>query len=190
MPDDVHAPTPIPAQDDKYSRLIFHDLTPDLARLRGEGGTAFIPHSVKIGLAGVYGKAQCPHFKYPSLTPRPHPRTEFRDQPYIEAVHFSNKSCPFSTDPFAASFTTTDNSRSEVSFFVDSELPECALPAPGKAFTFLNLNRQCARTVVGGEHVIGLSFEPRCVVVTLATRSRRELLDQLLVARRMLDDPL
>jgi hypothetical protein len=42
--------------DDKYSRLIFHDLTPELARLRGEGGTAFIPHSVKIGLAGVYGE--------------------------------------------------------------------------------------------------------------------------------------
>jgi len=116
--------------------------------------------------------------------------TEYRDEPYIEAIHFSNKSCRFVADPFKASFTTTNNSHSEVSFFVDSELPECALPAPGKAFTFLNLNEQCARSVVGGEHVIGLSFEPRCVVVTLATRSRRELFDQLLAAGRMLDDPL
>jgi hypothetical protein len=120
----------------------------------------------------------------------PTPRAGFRDQPYIEAVHFSNKSCPFIADPFAASFTTTNDSRSEVSFFVDSELPECALPAPEKAFTFLNLNEQCARSVVGGENVIGLTFEPRCVVVTIATRSRRELFDQLLAAGRMLDDPL
>lgn len=200
---------------DKFSRLIFHDLTPELARLRGETGTAFIPHSVRIGLAGVYG---APHpaprpprppplaspnfsrFGNPNLRPRPPiptrptcphvPRTGFRDEPYIEAIHFSNKSCPFIADQRLASFTNTDNSRSEVSFSVDPTLPECALPTPGKATTFLNLNEQCARSVVAGEQVIGLQFEPRCMVVTLATESRRDLFDQLLAAGRMLDDPL
>ena len=152
---------------DKYSRLIFHDLTPELARLRGETGTAFIPHSVAIGTTGG-----------------------FRDEPYIEAIHFSNKSCPLITDQIAASFTTTNASRSEVSFFVNELTPDCALPTQGKAFTFLNLNEQCANSVVAGEHVIGLTFEPRCVVVTLATTSRRDLFDQLLAAGRPLDDPL
>ena len=153
--------------NDKYSRLIFHDLTPELARLRGETGTAFIPHSVAIGTTGG-----------------------FRDEPYIEAIHFSNKSCPLITDQIAASFTTTNASRSEVSFFVNELTPDCALPTQGKAFTFLNLNEQCANSVVAGEHVIGLTFEPRCVVVTLATTSRRDLFDQLLAAGRPLDDPL
>ena len=123
-------------------------------------------------------------------THTPHTYTGFRDEPYIEAIHFSNKSCPFIADQRLASFTNTDNSRSEVSFSVDPTLPECALPTPGKATTFLNLNEQCARSVVAGEQVIGLQFEPRCMVVTLATESRRDLFDQLLAAGRMLDDPL
>ena len=114
----------------------------------------------------------------------------FRDESYVEAIHFSNKSCPFIADPFQASFTTTDKSRSEVSFFVDSEKPDCALPAPEKAFTYLNLNEQCATSVVPGETVLGLTFEPRCMVVTLAAESRKVLFDQLLAAGRSLDDPL
>jgi len=56
-------------QDDKFSRLIFKDLVPELGRLRAEG-TAFIPHSVRIGLAY---------------------EGSFRDAPYIEQVIFSNK---------------------------------------------------------------------------------------------------
>jgi hypothetical protein len=77
-----------------------------------------------------------------------------------------------------------------VSFFVDSEKPECALPSPEKAFTFLNLNEQCARSVVAGETVLGLTFEPRCMVVTIAADSRKDLFDQLLAAGRPLDDPM
>jgi hypothetical protein len=115
---------------------------------------------------------------------------EFRDEPYIEAIHFSNKSCPLIADPFQASFTTTNDSRSEVSFFVDSDLPECALPSPDKAFTYLNLNEQCARSVVAGETVLGITFEPRCMVVTIAADSRKALFDQLLAAGRPLDDPM
>jgi hypothetical protein len=149
--------------------LIFYDMGGDLARLRGTTGTAFIPHSVKIGRAGPYG---------------------FRDDGYIEAIHFSAKSCIPSGEPFADSFTTTNNSFSEVSFFVNPEKPECALPTPGQAVPFLNLNENCAISVVGGEAVVGLTFEPRCMVVTLATASRRDLFDQMLAAGRPLDDKL
>ena len=158
-----------PIQNDKFSKLIFHDLVPELDRLRGETGTAFIPHSVKIDRAGFY---------------------RFLDEPYIEAIHFSNKSCALINDPFLASFTTTNTSRSEVSFFVDGDKPDCALPAPGKAVTFLNLNEGCAQSVVAGEVVLGLTFEPRCMVVTIAPNSRKDLFDQLLAAGRALDDPL
>ena len=137
--------------------------------MRGATGTAFVPHSVKIARA------------QPS---------NFLDEPYIEAIHFSNKSCVASSEPFADSFTTTNNSFSEVSFFADPDKPECALATPGKAIPFLELNEQCATSVVGGEIVIGLTFEPRCMVVTLATTSRRDLFDQLLAAGRPLDEQL
>lgn len=144
-------------------------MVPELERLRTQTGTAFVPHSVRIGRSGARG---------------------FLDEPYIEAIHFSNKSCPMLTDPFADSFTNLETSRSEVSFFVDPEKPDCALPAQEKAFTYLNLNEQCGISVVPGEAVVGLTFEPRCMVVTLATASRRQLFDELLAAGRMLDDPL
>lgn len=81
-------------------------------------------------------------------------------------------------------------SRSEVSFFVNQEKPECALPAPGHAVTFLNLNEECTHSVVPGESVIGLTFEPLCMVVTIAPDSRRDLFDQLVEAGRPLDEKL
>jgi len=152
----------------KYSRLIFKDLTDELPRLRGATGTAFIPHSIAIGLANS---------------------GSFRDESYIEAVRFTNKSCPLVQDRIE-SFTTTDISRSEVNFFVDSSKPDCALPSPGKAVTFFNLREECETSVLGGEAVLGLTFEPRCMVVTIAADSRRDLFDQLLAAGRPLDDPL
>jgi hypothetical protein len=202
-------------QDDKFSRLIFKDLVPELHRLRA-GGTAFIPHSVRIGLA--YGGL-------------------FRDAPYIEQVIFSNKvgtaieptpllllltptfarlpqSCPVSYDQFADSFSGLNTSRSQVNFFVrahraptappprpptserlaaraqvDQEKPECALPTPGEALQFVNLNEQCSRSVVEGEIVTGLTFEPRCLVLVIEPESRRALFDELMQAGRPLEEP-
>jgi hypothetical protein len=149
--------------------LIFHDLVPELPRLRA-GGTAFIPHSVRIGLgAGSYA---------------------FRDEAYVESVFFSNKSCPISYNQFEDSFTTLNTSRSEVNFFENTDKPDCALPIPNVAFTYMQLNEQCGLSVVPGENVVGLTFEPRCLIIVIAPDSRRALFDQLMAAGRPLADPI
>ena len=128
-----------------------------------------MPHSLGIGVSGPFG---------------------FADLPYIESVHFTNRSCPLNNNQIDASFTTTNSSRSEVNFFVDPEKPECALPISGSGFTFMNLNEQCGISIVPGETITGLTFEPRCLVVTIAAESRKDLFDQLLTAGRRLSDPL
>ena len=115
------------------------------------------------------------------------------DEPYIEAIHFSQKACPYLPDTFESEFNDpafSNFSRSEVSFFANQDKQDCALPTPGHAVTFLNLNEQCAETVVPMEQVIGLTFEPLCMVVTIAPDSRKDLFDQLLAAGRPLDDKL
>ena len=128
-----------------------------------------MPHSVGILRTGQYG---------------------FLDEPYIEAVHFSRRACPFLNDDFENSFSTTNLSRSEVSFFANKEKPDCALPTPNNAHTFLNLNENCAKSVIPGETTIGLTFEPLCLVVVIASSSRKELFDDLLAAGRPLAEPL
>ena len=162
-----------PIATDKFSRLIFHDLRADLPRLRKNGntnGTAFVPHSVRVlRTAGTRA---------------------FLDEPYIEAVFFSEKACPYLPDTPVSEFNDpafNNLSRSEVSFFVDETKPQCALPTPERAFTFLNLNEGCAPSVVPGETVLGLTFEPQCLVVAIATESRKDLFDQMLAAGRALD---
>lgn len=165
-----------PIAADKFSRLVFRDLTPDLARLRQNGdtnGTAFVPHSVRILRTGD--------------------SRAFLDEPYIEAIHFSQKACPYLPDTPVSEFSDpefSNSSRSEVSFFANDEKPDCALPNRGRAVTFLNLDEQCAPSVVPGEHVIGLTFEPKCMVITIAPSSRKDLFDQLLAAGRPLDEKL
>jgi hypothetical protein len=139
----------------------------------------------------------------------------FRDAPYVEQVIFSNKvgvaakptpspllllltptfarlpqSCPISYDQFSDSFTGLNTSRSQVNFFVDPNKPECALPTPGEALQFVNLNEQCSRSVVEGEVITGLTFEPRCLVIVIEPDSRRALFDELMQAGRPLDEPL
>jgi len=217
---------PTSTQTDKFSRLIFHDLAPELARLRG-AGTAFVPHSLRIGLGAGDYSTYTPRGRWPGGGPRSdHPRFDSRSQSSatkptwnvcldkfqrkhttactklcaerivqfdslgLSAVHFTNKSCPISRSQFEDSFTDTNFSRSEVNFNVNEDKPECALPIPGHAFTYLNLNEQCAESVVPGENVVGLPFEPRCMVVVIAPDSRRDLLDQLLAAGRPLADPM
>ena len=123
----------------------------------------------------------------------PHPIVGFFDEPYIEAVHFSQKACPYLPDDPLSEFNDpaySNFSRSEVSFFASQDKPECPLPTPERAYTFLNLNEQCAASVVPGEHILGLTFEPQCMVVVIATESRKDLFDQLLAAGRPLEDKL
>jgi len=84
-----------PLATDKQSRLLFLDLTDELlAEVRGPTGTAFIPESARIMRSGYY---------------------KFFDEPYISAVHLTQKSCPFLADDGLSNFET-NQSRSEVNF--------------------------------------------------------------------------
>ena len=86
-----------PLATDKQSRLLFLDLTDELlADVRGPTGTAWIPESARIMRSGYY---------------------KFFDEPYISAVHLTQKSCPFMQDDGLSNFET-NQSRSEVNFDV------------------------------------------------------------------------
>lgn len=162
-----------PIGTDKFSRVIFHDLVPELNRLRtidGKTGTAFLPESVRVLRTERY---------------------DFLDEPYVEAIHFTKLSCPYldPNDP-ATEFTTNNVSNSEVNFFVDADHPECALPTPGKGTTFLQLNENCGTSVVAGEVVAGLEFEPKCMVVVIEPSSRLDLFQQFVRTGRVLTEKL
>jgi hypothetical protein len=125
----MHAGIP-PITTDKFSRLIFFDLAPEIERLRQEG-TAFIPHSVRIEPSAIgFNDAPyiesvrlCPppcrirgHFCEPPPTSQPHHLTGARAW---SQMFFANRSCPISYDQFRDSFSFGLNtSRSSVSFFV------------------------------------------------------------------------
>ena len=84
-----------PLSEDKQSRILFYDLTDaELADVRGPRGTAFIPEGAKVLRSGFY---------------------KFFDEPFIQAVHFTEKNCPFMLDDGLNSFET-NQSRSQVNF--------------------------------------------------------------------------
>lgn len=147
--------------------MVFFDLAPQLASLRREG-TAFVPHAVRILNS----------------------RSGYDDSILIESLVFSNRSCPVSSDQFADSFTELDTSRSEVNFDVKETLPNCALPRPGAGLQFLNLNEECATSVVANEVVSGLEFEPACLVAVVQPASRKALFDEMMATGRPLDEYL
>ena len=64
------------------------------------------------------------------------------------------------------------------------------MPIPGKGLTLLNLNEGCSRSVVPGERITGLTFEPLCMVVVIAPSSRKQLFDEMLAAGRALVEKL
>ena len=144
------------------------DLTDELlADVRGPTGTAFIPESARVLRSGYY---------------------KFFDEPYIQAVHFTEKSCPEMADDGFNSFET-NRSRSEVNFDVDTEKPDCALVQPAKGHTMLQLDGTCATEVVAGELIEGFEFEPRCLVVVIALENEKELFNAMMSAGRILTDP-
>ena len=164
-----------PISNLRFSRIIFHDLEDDLVRLRAANGTtagtAFVPHSIAIARSPLYN---------------------FFDEPHIEAVHFGKLNCKDVPFTFESEFSDgrNNNSRSGVSYAANRDKPECALPTPNRARTFLNLNEACMESIIPGESVVGLDFEPKCLMVVIAADSRKDLFDQLLAAKRPLQDKL
>ena len=159
-----------PLQTSKYSRLIFHDLAPELDRLRQEG-TSWIPHSVRIERSGRYG---------------------FLDEPFIQSIHFSELPCPERTATGERPPLDGNTSRAFVSFSVDQELVDCPLPVPEKAYTVFNSNENCGNTIVNGEMVIPDTgdFEPKCMVVVIMPDSRKALFEEFVAAGRIMTDKL
>ena len=161
-----------PIAGDKQSRIIFVDLLPQIERLR-DGHTAFVPQSVFIEKSY---------------------RGSFNDEPFIESVSFGKLSCPYMQDTFANSVndeTIQNKSRAGVTYFASEFKPNCALPTEEKAVQFLNFNEQCAKSILPYETVVGeLKYEPLCMIVVIAPESRKQLFDQLMEAKRPLDEPL
>jgi len=155
-----------PIGTDRESRLILFDLAPILPALRREG-TTFIPHSARIERSKNYG---------------------FWDEPYIEAIHVTSKSCPPASE--VPNFLTPDKSRAQVSYEIDPALTDCPKPTPTEGITLVNTNEACGRTLVDGETVSGLTFEPRCLAVVVAPGSRKALFDEMLAAGRIMTDDL
>ena len=85
-----------PIATTKESRLRFLDLAPLLNDIRGPQGTAWIPEAAKVDRSGFY---------------------KFFDEPYIQSIHLTHKSCPEMFDDGMSSFNT-NFSRSEVNFEV------------------------------------------------------------------------
>ena len=87
-----------PIRTTKESRLRFFDIAPILEEVRQHNGTlrgtAWIPEAAKVDRSGFY---------------------RFFDEPYIEAIHLTAKSCPMLYDDGMSNFDT-NVSRSQVSF--------------------------------------------------------------------------
>jgi len=160
-----------PIRATKQSRLRFFDIVPILEEVRQHNGTlrgtAWIPEAAKVERSGFY---------------------KFFDEPYIEAIHLTAKSCPFMVDDGMNNFDT-NISRSQVSFEVNEDKPNCAMVVPGEGMTMLNLNAECHREIVAKELIEGFDFEPRCLVLTLAMENEREMFDSMIAAGRIMTDP-
>ena len=155
-----------PLSTDKESRLLFFDLTDLLADVRGPGGTAWIPESAKVLRSGFY---------------------KFFDEPYISAVHLTEKGCPEMRDDGLSNFET-NVSRAQVNWEVNEDTPECALVQPEKGHTMIQLDGTCGTEVVAGELIEGFTFEPRCLVLVMALENERAVFESMLAAGRLLND--
>ena len=137
-----------------------------LADVRGPGGTAWIPESAKVLRSGFY---------------------EFFDEPYISAVHLTEKGCPEMRDDGLSNFET-NVSRAQVNWEVNEDTPECALVQPEKGHTMIQLDGTCGTEVVAGELIEGFTFEPRCLVLVMALENERAVFESMLAAGRLLND--
>ena len=108
----------------------------------------------------------------------------FYDEPFIQSVHITKHSCP----DVVPNFVTANLSRADVNFEVDTSTDDCPLPSPNEGITLLNTNERCGRSIVGGEVIDGLQFEPNCLVIVVAAESQRELFSEMVGAGRIMTD--
>ena len=164
-------PPPIPGMppiaDTKDSRLRFFDLDPLLADIRGPEGTAWIPESARVLRSNGY---------------------QFLDEPYIEQIIVAKQGCPEMFDNGLNSYGS-NVSRASVNFQVNPKKPDCAHPIPEDGLNLLNMNGDCGVTILPGELVDGIPFEPRCLVLVLAPASERIMFDEMVAAGRKMSDP-
>jgi hypothetical protein len=74
----------------------------------------------------------------------------------------TSASCPLVTNEETLS-NGAGASKSQVSFAVNQDLPDCAQPVPEKAYTVFNSNENCGKAIVNGEMVIpGKRDPPLC----------------------------
>ena len=92
-------------------------------------------------------------------------------------------------DDGLSNFPSTNVSRSQVSFEINEDKPNCALVVPGEGMTMLNLNAECHREIVAKELVEGFEFEPKCLVLTLAMENEQEMFNSMLASGRIMSDP-
>ena len=109
---------------------------------------------------------------------------------YITGIHFTQKACPFLRESFENNFPTSNYSNSEVNFEVSESHPDCALPVPERGITFLQMDERCGRSIVAEEISLGLTFEPKCLVVVIRPDHRKALFDEMLAAGRNLANAL
>lgn len=83
----------------------------------------------------------------------------------------------------------TNISRSQVSFDVNENKPDCAMVVPGEGMTMLNLNAECHHELVARELIEGFDFEPKCLVLVLAMENEKEMFDSMVSAGRLMTDP-
>ena len=69
-----------------------------------------------------------------------------------------------------------------MNYEVNSDLSRfCAIADEDQAWTVYNSRELCGTIKLSGEPQLGLHFEPRCLYVVIASNSRRDLFNELLV---------
>lgn len=100
---------------------------------------------------------------------------------------FTKLGCPELVDDGTNSFVS-NVSRSQVSFSVDVDTPDCARPTPEEGVTMLNTNENCSVSITAGEIVTGLTFEPRCMVLVITPDNERIMFNEMMAAGRIMSD--
>ena len=66
--------------------------------------------------------------------------------------------------------------------------PASGRPIPGEGITLLNTNEQCGRSVLAGEIMDGVFFEPKCLVIVVTSENQLRLFEEMVAAGRVMTD--
>ena len=122
------------------------------------------------------------------------------DEPYVESVHFGKYACPGDTSNFSP--LLTNESLASVNYEVDPDLSRfCAIADQEQAWTVraarslerpagdpttraqvYNSRELCGTVKLSGEPQLGLHFEPKCLYAVIASNSRRDLFNEMMVS--------